>query len=145
MDIDRYAYQCIYPTEMRHFVFLICVLFFSCGGSSPEEGASKAAKEYYDFLAEGDAVRFLENKAGVDTLSADYGEQMLAAVRQYQEDIQKKHGGLREVHIAENPGRCDTLLGSPYVHAFLILCYADSTQEEVAVPMVERDGLWLMR
>ena len=140
MDIDRYAYQCIYPTEMRHFVFLICVLFFSCGGSSPEEGASKAAKEYYDFLAEGDAVRFLENKAGVDTLSADYGEQMLAAVRQYQEDIQKKHGGLREVRIADDQSTFSTSQQST-----LILCYSDSTQEAIAVPMVERDGEWLMK
>ena len=140
MDIDRYANQRVYPTEMRHFVFLICVLFFSCGGSSPEEGASKAAKEYYDFLAEGDAVRFLENKAGVDTLSADYGEQMLAAVRQYQEDIQKKHGGLREVRIADDQSTFSTSQQST-----LILCYSDSTQEAIAVPMVERDGEWLMK
>jgi len=130
---------------MRHFIFLICVLFFSCDGLTPEESASKAAKEYYDLLAEGDAARFLENKAVADTLPTDYGEQLLAAVHQYQEDILKKHGGLREVRIAENPGRCDTLHGSSYVHAFLILCYADSTQEEVAVPMVERGGLWLMK
>jgi hypothetical protein len=96
-------------------------------------------------LIEDDAVRFLECKAGADTLSADYGEQLLAAVRQYQQDMQKKHGGLREVRIAENPGRCDTFQGSPLVHTFLILCYADSTQEEVIVPMVERDGQWLMK
>ena len=127
------------------FYFPLLCSFVSCSGASPEEEASKAAKEYYDLLAEGDAVRFLENKAGVDSMPADYGEQLLAAVCQYQADIQKKHGGLREVRIADNPGQCDTLQGTPLVHAFLLLCYADSTQEEVSVPMVEREGQWLMK
>jgi hypothetical protein len=125
------------------FQCLICLV--ACNSLSPEEEASKAAKEYYDLLVEGDAVRFLENKMGIDTLSADYGEQLLAAVRQYQQDIQKKHGGLREVRISENMGRPDTVYGSPFVHAFLLLSYADSTQEEITVPMVERDGRWLMK
>ena len=108
------------------FLFFQCLIgFVACSSSSPEQQA--------------------ENKLGVDTLPADYGEQLLAAVRQYQQDMQKKHGGLREVRIAENPGRCDTFQGSPLVHTFLILCYADSTQEEVIVPMVERDGQWLMK
>ena len=128
------------------FLFFQCLIgLVACSSSSPEEQAAESAKAYYDLLVEGDAVRFLENKLGVDTLPADYGEQLLAAVCQYQADIQKKHGGLREVRIADNPGQCDTLQGTPLVHAFLLLCYADSTQEEVTVPMVEREGQWLMK
>ena len=152
-----YAHQCVYQTEISNefhelmrkilfFLFFQCLIgLVACSSLSPEEQATESAKAYYDLLVEGDAVRFLENKLGVDTLPADYGEQLLAAVRQYQQDMQKKHGGLREVRIAENPGRCDTFQGSPLVHTFLILCYADSTQEEVIVPMVERDGQWLMK
>ena len=130
---------------MRALGLLFLLLLVSCGSTTPEQQAAESAKVCYDFLIEDDAVRFLEYKAGADTLPADYGEQLLAAVRQYQQDMQKKHGGLREVRIAENPGRCDTFQGSPLVHTFLILCYADSTQEEVIVPMVERDGQWLMK
>ena len=130
---------------MRALGLLFLLLLVSCGSTTPEQQAAESAKACYDFLIEDDAVRFLECKAGADTLSADYGEQLLTAVRQYQQDMQKKHGGLREVRIAENPGRCDTFQGSPLVHTFLILCYADSTQEEVIVPMVERDGQWLMK
>ena len=118
---------------------LLCS-FVSCSDVSPEQQAAESAKAYYDFLVEGDAVRFLENKAGVDTLSADYGDQLLAAVRQYQEDIQKKHGGLREVRIADDQSTFSILQQST-----LILCYTDSTQEAIAVPMVERDGEWLMK
>lgn len=133
---------------MRRFlIFLLsqCLIFLSSCSTSPEQQAAESAKFYYDLLAEGDAVRFLEGKAGIDTLPADYGEQLLGAVRQYQHDIQQKHGGLREVHIADNPGLYDVLPAGSLVHAFLILCYGDSTQEEIAVPMVECDGQWLMR
>lgn len=132
----------------KFFVFslsLFLISFVACNSASPEQQAAESAKEYYDLLMEGDAVRFLEQKAGADTLPADYGEQLLAAVRQYQADIQLKHGGLREVSISENVGRSDTVNGCPIVHAFLLLSYADSTQEEITVPMVERDGRWLMK
>ena len=132
----------------KFFVSLssLCLIsLVACHSASPEPPAAKSAKECYDLLLEDDAVRFLEQKAGIDTLAADYGEQLLTAVRQYQADIQRKHGGLREVSISENVGRSDTVNGSPVVHAFLLLSYADSTQEEITVPMVERDGRWLMK
>ena len=87
--------------KILFFLFFQCLIgLVACSSLSPEEQAAESAKAYYDLLVEGDAVRFLENKLGVDTLPADYGEQLLAAVRQYQQDMQKKHGGLREVRIA---------------------------------------------
>lgn len=130
---------------MRALGLFFLLVLVSCSSASPEQQAAESAKAYYDVLVEGDAVRFLECRAGVDTLSADYAEQLLQAVRQYQHDIEKKHGGLREVRIADNPGCCDTLPTGPLVHAFLILCYADSTQEEISVPMVDHNGQWLMK
>jgi hypothetical protein len=109
----------------------------------------------------------------VDLLAEDSdGELLLVeAVELYLSDMQEKHGGLREVRISDNVGRCDTLPApltpgkttaalppqtsgkttaasqsrTPIVYAFLLLCYGDSTQEEIAVPMVEQGGLWLMR
>ena len=130
---------------MRALGLFFLIVLVSCNSTSPEQQAAESAKACYDLLVDGDAVRFLECKAGVDSMSADYGEQLLCAVRQYQHDIKKKHGGLREVRIAENPGRCDTFSTGSLVHAFLILCYADSTQEEICVPMVDHNGQWLMK
>jgi hypothetical protein len=123
-------------------LFFIFYLLFSAGCSSmtPEQQAAESAKACYDLLIDDDAVSFLECKAGSDTLSADYGEQLLEAVRQYQRDIKQKHGGLREVRIAEDQSTFNT-----YQQSTLILCYTDSTQEAIAVPMVERDGRWLMK
>ena len=125
---------------MRALGLLFLLLLVSCGSTTPEQQAAESAKACYDFLIEDDAVRFLECKAGADTLSADYGEQLLAAVRQYQHDIKQKHGGLREVRIADDQSAFNT-----YQQSMLILCYTDSTQEAIAVPMVERDGRWLMK
>lgn len=125
---------------MRALGLLFLLLLVSCGSTTPEQQAAESAKACYDFLIEDDAVRFLECKAGADTLSADYGEQLLAAVRQYQHDIKQKHGGLREVRIADDQSAFNT-----YQQSTLILCYTDSTQEAIAVPMVERDGRWLMK
>ena len=31
------------------------------------------------------------------------------------------------------------------VYAFLLLQFRDSTQEEIVVPMVERDGEWVLK
>ena len=125
---------------MRVFGLFILLLLVSCGETTPEQQAAESAKACYDLLVEDDAVRFLERKAGSDTLSADYGEQLLEAVRQYQRDIQKKHGGIREVRIADDQSAFNT-----YQQSTLILCYSDSTQEAIAVPMVERDGQWVMK
>lgn len=125
---------------MRALGLLFLLLLVSCGSTTPEQQAAESAKACYDFLIEDDAVRFLECKAGADTLSADYGEQLLTAVRQYQHDIKQKHGGLREVRIADDQSAFNT-----YQQSTLILCYTDSTQEAIAVPMVERDGRWLMK
>ena len=122
-------------------LFFICYLLFSAACSTPpEQQAAESAKACYELLIEDDAVRFLECKVGTDTLSADYGEQLLEAVRQYQRDIQQKHGGLREVRISDDQSAFETSQLST-----LVLCYTDSTQEAVIVPMVERDGQWLMK
>lgn len=132
-------------------LFLLVALAFlgACSEVSPEWQAASAAKGYYDCLKDANAIGFLEGKAGVDSLPSDYGEQLLTAVKQYHADLQQKHGGLREVriseeHYAKDLEQCrDSALNVTY--AFLILCFGDSTQEEVMVPMTEHDGRWLMK
>ena len=124
---------------MRAFGLFFVVLLSACS-TTPEQQAAESAKACYELLIEDDAVRFLECKAGIDSLSADYGEQLLEAVRQYQRDIKQKHGGLREVRISDDQSAFNTSQLST-----LILCYTDSTQEAIVVPMVERDGQWVMK
>ena len=126
-------------------MFFVCCFLLSaaCSNTSPEQRAAEAAKHYYECLAQGYVEGFMEGKAGVDSLPADYCEQLLQTCQQYVKDMQRKHQGLRQVRISPNVGRRDSTLH--LTHAFLLLCYADSTQEEIAVPMVEHHGEWRMK
>ena len=58
-------------------------------------------------------------------------------------ETKDKHNGLNEVQVSDNVARRDTSLNLTY--AFLLLCYGDSTEEEITVPMVKHDGQWLMK
>ena len=125
------------------YLFILYSLFFStqCADVSPEEAALLAAKGYYTHLASGEYEQFLEGKAGSDSLPDDYREQLLVAYAQFAERQQREHGGIREVRA--NTASTDSLLH--YTNAFLLLCYGDSTEEEIVVPMVEFEGRWRMK
>ena len=122
---------------------------YACSSVTSEWQAANAAKNYYDCLKEGNTIGFLEGKAGIDTQPSGYGDQLLRAVKQYHADLQQKHGGLCEVRIVDerylhdSSEFRDTILH--FTYAYLMLCYGDSTQEEIVVPMVEHNGRWLMK
>jgi hypothetical protein len=125
---------------------LLCLA--SCGTPTPEEMASLAAKGYYDHLIHGEYEQFLE---GVDQSelarimisggTASYSAQLLDNYRQFIADQQESHGSIREVRIVQ--AHTDSL--QKYINVFLTLCFGDSTNEEIVVPMVERKGHWRMR
>ena len=54
---------------------------------------------------------------------------------------QAQHRGIREVRVSN--AKTDT--AQKYTAVFLVLCFGDSTNEEVVVPMVEREGRWRMK
>ena len=131
---------------MKHLVYVIAVLaiFLSaCSQSTPEERAAQVALTYYQYLMENRLSDFVDGKAVVDSLPADYRSQLLMAARQYIDDMNRKHGGLHAVAISPNVGYNDSTLQLTY--AFLLLSFADSTQEEICVPMVECNGEWKIR
>ncbi|MBQ4380384.1 MAG: hypothetical protein II806_03800 [Bacteroidaceae bacterium] len=130
---------------MRSVVALLALafvmLFASCGNATPEEMASLAAKGYYDHLLRGEYQQFLEGKAGSDSLPDDYREQLLTAYKQFMAQQEKLHHGIREIRIAN--AKTDTI--EKYTNVFLVLCFGDSTNEEVVVPMREFEGRWRMK
>lgn len=135
---------------MRGFRLIwMCAALLMLSGCSkrPEQEAALEAQRYYSYLAEGDAVRFLQGKAGINQQDAAYSEQLLLAVRQHQDEIKEKHGGLRQVQVSNNTNPViDTIQSVVSVDAFLLLCYGDSTQEEIVVPMVlTAEGRWQMK
>lgn len=112
-----------------------------CSKPSAEKMAALAAKGYYTHLAKGEYEQFLEGKAGADSLPADYREQLLTAYQQFMAQQQQLHQGIHEVRTSSVT--TDSL--AHYTSVMLLLCYGDSTEEEIVVPMVSQNGSWRMK
>jgi len=112
-----------------------------CGKATAEELAALAAEGYYHHLTAGEYEQFLQGKAGADSLPESYREQLLVGYKQFMAQQQKEHQGIRNAR-ATNAVKDSTL---QLMQVFLMLEYGDSTQEEIVVPMVERDGRWRMK
>ena len=134
---------------MRKFaVIVLLAVLMACGSATKEELASLAAKGYYDHLIHGEYEQFYE---GMDqrtlsdgtTLSdeAVYRSQMLDNLRQFMARQAQEHRGVLEVRVSN--ATTDTV--QQLTNVFLVLCFADSTNEEIVVPMVERQGTWRMK
>ena len=105
------------------------------------EGARAAAEIYYSFLLRGDYQQFLDGRAGADTLPQGYREQLLVAYKHFMAQQRQAHGGITQAEATR--ANIDSTL--QLVQVFLLLNYADSTQEEIVVPMVEYNGEWRMK
>ena len=118
------------------------VLTHSCGSKAgPDDRAAIAAKEYYEHLIAGRYDEYLAGLSGADSIPAGYREQLIANARQFADIQQREHSGISSVQILRYTA--DSLTAQTNV--FLLLCFGDSTREEIVVPMVERAGRWLMR
>lgn len=127
---------------MKKLASLLMLVVWDCSQPSPEELASLAAKGYYDHLVSGEYELFLEGMdERVAMNEADYRSQLLDSYRQYKAQQDSLHGGIREVRIV----RAATDSVQKYTNVFLMLCFGDSTNEEIVVPMVERHGSWRMK
>ena len=127
--------------KLAFLVLLAClVLGAACSSPSKEELASLAAKGYYQHLIEGDYNHFLEGRELADSLPDDYRSQLIDGYHQFMAQ-QKARGGITEVRVS----RAYTDSTQQYTSVMLMLCYGDSTTEEVIVPMVERNGRWMMK
>ena len=128
---------------MRKLVYLILiVIVVACStGVSREEQAALAAKGYYAHLVQGEYEQFLEGRFMADSLPADYRSQLIEGYKQFVAQQLEARKGIQEVSVSR--AYTDSLAG--YTNVLLMLCYGDSTTEEVVVPMVERDGRWMMK
>ena len=134
---------------MRKFaVIVLLAVLAACGSATKEELASLAAKGYYDHLIHGEYEQFYE---GMDQRTlpdgtalsdeAAYRSQMLDNLRQFMARQAQEHRGVLEVRVSN--ATTDTV--QQLTNVFLVLCFADSTNEEIVVPMVERHGAWRMK
>ena len=126
------------------FLGLAACLLLACGSGTPEDMASLAAKGYYEHLMRGEYRQFLEGKdfQALDTIGTiDRLEEHEINLRQFMAQQEKAHHGIREVRISN--AQTDTI--QKVTNVFLVLCFGDSINEEIVVPMVERQGRWRMK
>lgn len=128
---------------MKKSALAFLVLLFAACSSDPtkEELAGLAAQGYYQHLIEGDYEHFIEGRQLADSLPADYRSQLIEGYKQFVAQQQAARGGISEVRVS----RAFTDSTAHYTSVLLLLCYGDSTTEEVVVPMVERNGRWMMK
>ena len=125
-------------------VILAAMLVIACGGKggdNPSEMAGRTAKLYYENLLHGRYDVFVDGFYRPDSIPSSYRSQLIDNAGMYVAQMNDDHHGLARVDLiratadtARNEGR-----------AFLLLCFADSTREEVVVPMVRIENLWMMR
>ena len=119
-------------------------LLAACAGKEDfpqEDVAANTAKIYYQYLIEGKYSDFV---AGMDKhveWSQNDERQLVENAKQYVEHQKKQHQGLKSVSIVSS--KTDTAQHMAMV--FLMMEFADNTKEQVLVPLVERDKIWLMR
>ena len=112
-----------------------------CEEASREDKAKEAAQEYYQALLNGDYQAFLDGRAHMDSIPDSFREQLLVAFKQFMHQQQEAHLGV--VSFVPTRVEDDSLL--QVMQVFMMVNYADSTHEEIVVPMVEHQGKWMMK
>lgn len=128
------------------YIFLAMAVLISCNGNDSEKMdqgalAANAAKLYYQDLIAGKTERFLEGVNMPDRIPEGYRKQMLTNYKQFMERQKKEHRGIDSIAISNAQFSEKDSTAS----VFLILHFADSTSEQIAVPMLKRKGIWYMR
>ena len=116
----------------------------ACGGKSgsdPSEMVGRTAKLYYDNLLHGRYAEFVDGHYRTDSIPDSYRQQLIDNMRMYIGQQNNEHHGISEVRVVR--ATADTVRHEG--NAFLMLCFRDSTKEEIVVPMVQVDGLWMMK
>lgn len=138
---------------MRKIFLLISVslvlLFGSCSEEQKQDAAAYAAKEYYDSLLAGNAAYFVRGMYLPDTIPDDYREQLETNARMFLARQREEHHGIYDVRVLncvnDTVPTADKRSHVRIANAFLVLCFGDSLNEEIVVPMIEHKGRWLMR
>lgn len=107
--------------------------------SREERRVRKAAERCYASLAKGRAEKFVKRIAYADSMSEGYRQEMIDLVSEHVHNLKQQHGELQSVKAVGQ------VVEDEQAQVFLQLSFADSTCEEVGVPMVKVGGKWLMQ
>ena len=128
----------------RLLIITVCTVvaaIISCSRDKQDFAAANAAKDYYELLIAGQYGQFVRGMNYANPIPDSYREQLELNARMFVNEMNADRKGLREVRVINCVS--DSVL--PAANAYLMLCFGDSTFEQVVVPMVKRDGRWYMK
>lgn len=123
------------------FCFILAAVISCSRDKKVDFAAAHAAKGYYELLVKEKYDEFVNGMNMPEQIPDSYRQQLVDNVRMFVGEQNQEHGGLREVRVVN----CVNDSVQPTANAFLMLCFGDSTIEEVVVPMVKHEGKWLMK
>ena len=128
---------------MRNILFCAAfgLLAMGCSDKDPRDMAAEAAKAYYDSLMAGGYGFFVDGVYRPDSIPSSYRDQLVVNAKMYVYELKEEHNGVNDIRIVRSSA--DSV--SKVTNVFLMLCFGDSVNEEIVVPMVEKDGKWLMK
>ena len=121
---------------------IVAAIFMGCTSEvDSEKMVATTAKLYYDYLLEGKYEDFVE---GIDVSLQghdSYRGQLIDNAKMYVRQQEKYHQAIKGFEVVDAKMDDEGMSAN----AFLSVSYADSTCEQIVVPMVRRDGIWKMR
>ena len=113
----------------------------SCSSRDSADVAAHVAKQYYDGLLRGKYEEFVDGTYRPEKIPDSYRDQLIVNMKMFMNQQQREHRGIKETRIVN----AELSENEREANVFLVLCYGDSTMEEISVPMVESDGNWYLR
>lgn len=117
---------------------LFCLLLIGC--KHEPKNPSEAAERYYGYLVEGDVDKYMQSVANFDSLPEDYRSQLRDMLLQHLYNEQRLRGGLVSAKAMR-----DTMLDANHAVVFMEVAYADSTIEQIMVPVMHTEEGWRMQ
>lgn len=120
-------------------LFVAVAMFSSCGKEKQDIG--NIAVEYVESLYKGNYQLAADNTTGSAEASVQYREHLQLLYRNMVEDNTQEHGALVSA-------KCSNVSVDEAHHSadvFLHLTFADSTHQDILLPMEQHGDRWLMK
>lgn len=115
----------------------------SCSGGQRDESevVGKTAKLYYEYLLQGKYEAYVDGFFRPDSIPGGYRSQLTDNARMFVGQQNTEHKGIKTVDV----GSVSVDTARHAANVFLILGYGDGVSEQVVVPMIQDNGVWMMR
>lgn len=123
------------------FAFILVGVVACKEEADPIVAVGNVAKKYYDYLRVGKYDSFVCGMNLPPRVPDSYRSQLTDNAKMFMAQMREEHNGIDSVKVrravVDSTGRGASV--------FLMLHYGDKSVEQVIVPLVKRDSVWLIR